>query len=244
MYAEQVDPASGHLQKVLISDRREPTMPRNFFAQWGEMISDPASRTISLRLFDGSIHEGSGEAFTVTKFTINNIRVPQDELLDPGESRSGNRPSEMGISPLMQRIRQLAPLATEKGESRNQWIRASVEFHRRLALPFSCLTVAFLGVALGVQPSRNTRSWGTTANTVLGIVFILLYYLALALTSAIAEHRGVAIGPLLWAPNFIFLGLSLVLLRQIESERWQAVSIALGDSFTALRNRFSRRRAE
>ena len=242
MYAEQVDSATGHLQNVLISDRRDPVMPRNFFAQWGEMISDPKSRTLSLRLFDGSIHEGTGNEFTVTRFSINNIRLPQDELLDPGESRGGNRPSEMPISELNARLRELEPQSHEAGEPRKQWIRASVELQRRLALPFSCLTVSLLGVALGVQPARGTRTWGTTANTILGIAFILIYYLALALGSAIAEHNGNAIALFLWLPNVVFLLVSLYLLRQIETERWQAVSQALGDSVFALRSKFSRKK--
>lgn len=241
MYAEQVDSSTGHLQNVLISDRREASMPRNFFAQWGEMISDPVTRTLSLRLFDGSIHEGTGVGFTVTRFSINNIRLPQDELLEPGEARTGNRPSEMMIGDLSRRIAELSPKSGQSPEERKQWIRAEVELQRRLALPFSCLTVSLLGVALGVQPSRGTKTWGTTANTILGIGFILLYYLALALGSAIAEHSGKMIALYLWLPNVLFLLLSLYLLRQIETERWQAVSQAIAEGFGGFRDKIARK---
>src|SRR5690606_23890103 len=117
----------------------------------------------------------------------------------------------------------------EEGEDRtkkilDQQARINVEFHRRFSVPISCLVVSLLGISLGVQPARGSKSWGMAVNIILGILVITLYYFAIAFSTALGEERTLPAALVMWIPNLLFGLLGLYVYRQIESEEWNAVS--------------------
>lgn len=240
IYTEQLDDETGKMSNVIICDRRDPEQSRNFIAKHGQMISDETHRALSLQLYDGVIEEGSGLNFTVTSFEINSIKLPQSELFDDGANRGGKRSNEMDIYELrtaMAGDNGTAPGATK--EELLQHARYQVEFQRRLAIPVSCLCVALAALALGIQPVRASRSWGAAGNVMLGISLILVYYLLLALASALGSQRMVPAAPVMWVPNLLFAILGIFWFKQVGSERWTAVSQALTEGLSKLTSRFT-----
>ena len=239
IYAETIDDKSGRMTNVIIADRRDPEVNRNFLAKNGQIISDKDERTLSLQLYDGSIQEGSGLDFNVTAFEINKIKLPQSELLDEGPTREGKRSTEMYVGELLSAMHVLEKNeSTLDNDDMLQLARYRVELQKRLVIPFSAFCVSLAAMALGIQPSRGGRSWGTAANVSLGIGLILIYYLLLAFASAIGSHALAPAWFLLWIPNALFALLGFYLFRQIGSERWQAVSSALGDLGLKIARRF------
>ncbi|MFN8392591.1 MAG: LPS export ABC transporter permease LptF [Bdellovibrionota bacterium] len=239
IYAESLDDQTGRLTNVIIADRRDPEMNRNFLARYGQIISDNDDRTLSLQLYDGSIQEGAGLNFNVTSFDSNQIKLPQTELLDEGPTREGKHANELYIGELLDAMKALSDRsATLDDDDWLQLARYRVEFQKRLVIPFSAFCVALAAMALGIQPSRGGKTWGTTANVTLGIALILSYYILLALVSALGSHAFAPPWLLMWIPNILFSALGLYLFRQIGNERWQAVSQAIGDVFTRLTSRF------
>lgn len=229
IYAERVD-RSGHLTNVLISDRREPEKNRTFIAKYGRIVSDVRTRSLALQLYEGSIQEGSGLHFTVTYFEVNSVSLPYSDLFDDAPAKEGKKSKELYIGELLHQIDNSA--AQEETLARTdmlQLARWRTELHRRLGLPFSCFCVALVAMALGIQPSRGGKSWGTSANVTLGIVLILVYYLLIALASAIAEQALVPVALAMWVPNAAFLALGIYLFRMVGSERWTTVSTVLGE---------------
>ncbi|MCC6954911.1 MAG: LPS export ABC transporter permease LptF [Deltaproteobacteria bacterium] len=230
IYAESLSAETGSLEHVVISDRREPERQRTFVAQNGTMISDPEKLTMTLRLFDGSIHEGIGERYNVTYFDLNSIVVDPSDMVSEGEAREGKKANEMIVDELITEIR-TAPKARgsredgEKASTRSA--RLLVEFHRRIAVPFSCIVVVLIGMALGVQPSRDGKSWGAALNIAVGILFITIYYFAIAFATALGEQKVVQAGVAMWLPNLLFGLIGCYLFRQIETEEWAAVSQAM-----------------
>lgn len=240
IYSEELDDATGKMNNVLISDRRDPEQSRNFIAKHGQMISDQEHRALSVQLYDGVIEEGTGLNFTVTSFAINSIKLQESELFEEGNARTGKRSNEMSITELLATMRSenlSGPGATK--EELLQHARYQVELQRRLAIPVSCLCVALAALALGVQPVRANRSWGAAGNVMLGISLILLYYLLLALASALGSQRMVPVTPVMWVPNILFALLGIFWFKQVGSERWTAVSQAFTDSFARLAARLS-----
>lgn len=229
IYAEKVD-ANGRLRNVIIGDRRTPDQPRTFISKFGEIISDNVERTLALQLYNGSIQEGTGLNLNVTYFESNAINLPHSDLFDDAPSRGGKRTNEMYINELVAVIRNPPPLPPEPTKNdKLQLARWQVELHKRLSIPTACFCVALVAMALGIQPSRGGRSWGASANVIVGIVLILLYYLLLALTSAVCSTGAKPVWLIMWIPNILFFALGLFLLKQIASEKWLAVSQALGD---------------
>ena len=240
IYSEKIDDTGSRLNNVVIGDRRDPEKPRDFTAKYGQIISDNISRTLTLRLYDGSIHEGRGDNYNVTYFDVNNIVLSHNELVDQNIGREGKKPHEMYIGELnaasgdvKKKVRPeyTAKLAEEQLSKKEvqQIARYDVEFHRRFVIPFSCLAVALIGMALGVQPSRGGKSWGVSVNVTVGILVVTVYYLALAFATALGEQAMAPAWIMMWIPDAFFAVLALYVFRRIESEEWMAVSQALGD---------------
>ena len=225
IYSERVD-GSGNLTNVIISDRREPEKNRTFIAKYGRVVSDAVSRSLALQLYEGSIQEGSGLSFTVTYFEINTVNLPYSDLFDEKPTKEGKKSKELYIGELLSEIAHSeAQRATLDRQAILQIARWRVELHRRFGLPFSCFCVALVAMALGIQPSRGNKSWAASANVTVGILVILIYYLLIALASALGEQNIVPIGIAMWIPNVILLSLGIYLFRMVGSERWNNVTM-------------------
>lgn len=237
VYCENAEEKGERLSNVLISDRRDADHPRVFIARHGQMRSEQESRTVALRLFDGSMHEGRGLTYNVTYFDANNIVLSQDELAESDEVKEGKKSTEMPLGELIDAQHRIQSRIGDVARDREhanpkdllQAARYDVELHRRFAVPVSCLAVAFIGMALGVQPSRGGKSWGIAVNIAVGILFITLYYFSLAFATALGEQLVAPAWVTMWIPNVLFAGLAAYLFWRIESEEWLAVSEALGD---------------
>jgi lipopolysaccharide export system permease protein len=83
-----------------------------------------------------------------------------------------------------------------------------VEYHSRVALPFSCFVFGLFGIPLGLQPHRTSKSIGLG----LSIVFIFIYYLLMTISRSLGE--GGILSPFIasWLPNTVFGGVGLALL--------------------------------
>lgn len=229
LYAERVEDKTGRLANVIISDGRDPSQNRTFIAKHGQLVADNQNRTLTLRLFDGSIHHGTGLNYELTDFDVNNISLEADALVDGGAAKEGKKPNEMFIGELRRKV---ASYSSRQGEIPDEERRVQlsylVEYHSRYAIPVSCFFVAIIAMALGIQPSRGGYSWGTVANVTAGIMLIVVYYLLFAFMSALGKKSAVPVGLLMWIPNAALCAVALFLFRLIESERWLAVSQMLG----------------
>lgn len=234
LYAANADGPGGYLNNVIIGDRRDSTVTRVFIAKHGQLVSDDERRTLTLQLYDGSIHEGSGFTCNVTYYDINKILLEEDDLIDDS-LRAEKKASEMDIQELVKAMKiTKEKLDFSKPEEKREYARLKVEFHRRLAIPTSCLCIALVAMALGVQPSRGGQSWGASVSMAMGIMVILIYYLGFAFATALAEQAVLPAWFVIWLPNFGFFLLAGFLFQRIESEQWLAVTQVMGDGLVRL----------
>jgi len=89
-----------------------------------------------------------------------------------------------------------------------------VEFHRRLALPTSCLVLALVGIPLGLSSKKGGKSTGF----VLTILLVFAYYLISLM--GISFGRGGKLPPSLgvWMSDIIFFITGLVLLWRVDRQ--------------------------
>ncbi len=238
IYSEHVEPQGGRLRNVIIADEREEE-PSTFVASNGQIISDDKQRTLTLRLYKGSIHQGGGLDYNVTDFDINNIRLDLDVLEEGETTKTGKKTSEMYLHELSDVISTLRA----KGEGiddkdSHSLARAVVEWHRRLVVPSACLFIAFVAMALGIQPSRGGDSWGAALNVAVGILVIVFYYLLLALLTAASRKSVEYAWLLMWVPNVLVGAASLSAFKMMESERWMSMTQGLGHLFSSLGKKF------
>ncbi len=155
--------------------------------------------TLVERIFDSK----SGDMIEVHKLknmTLNLDRVPEDF------SGHENFNNELNF-------RQLSSMAKKLEQEGYDSTRQRVDMHNRIAMPFTCLIMGFLGVPFALQRGRNS-------NIALGIGLSLgigvAYFIIQSLVTAFGYSN--ALPPLMtaWTANFIFLLLGVWLLLNVK----------------------------
>jgi len=135
--ANRIDGVTGHLREVTIYDMGGDANRRIIYADSGLMAYAEGQTDLSLRLFDGSIHQfrpRDPTGFQLTYFRVNDIRVKNvfDELQrNTGESIRGDR--EMSTCEMLQVISEADHEEIEAVRDRSDLLRD--DLRELLALP-------------------------------------------------------------------------------------------------------------
>ncbi len=216
VYASQVEDTGSKLRNVIISDERDEARPKTFIARNGIIVSDDIARSLTLQLWEGSIHEGLGSNYSVTYFDVNNLNIGERALIGDESAGTGKKTNELYWGELRSAIASLEAKQNPLGhEDRKRLARYEVELHRRLALPVACFCVALIGMGLGVLSTRSLTKHHLPLHVVLGIVAIVIYYLLLAFVGALAE-QGALPFEMIWVPNVLFLSAGVYLFSQLD----------------------------
>ena len=204
LYVEHVDPQTSKLEGVFLVDSRNPGERRVIVAQSGHFTSDPKNLRMGLSLSQGSIQlpgmELKGNYRTSSFADINLTFDLERGLADPIQRSPGEQ--ELTLAALRQRA------ATLRAQGQN-YHPPMVEFHKKLAIPFSCLLFTLVGVPLGSRIRRGGRglSLAISAGCALG------YYMLIVAGEGLGD-RGLAPEALsMWLPNLLIaVGGSLLLI--------------------------------
>jgi len=227
IYAETIDATSDRLTHVLISDERDGQERNTIVAKQGNMISDPATKSVTLRLRDGFIHTTDARAGTEyqTDFESYDVNLDLRQMFAGSRERERD-PKEMTVGQLRRAI------AAKRADGRS-FVPELIEYHRKLAIPFACIVFGLVAVPLGVQPVRAARARGFAIS--LGMIFA--YYVILSFGQALAEQGVVPVVVGLWLPNVVFAATGVYLFVQAARERTLEQLDRLQDRLVMLRGR-------
>ena len=203
IYADAVAPQESRLSNVFLADERDPKKRFVVHAKEGLVIADPESRSIVLRLVDGTVdHIGAAEA-PVTRVTFEKMDyniLPETTVQLPGKDPYEMYPQE------------LYGFLLSKGDdaSGREWMA----FHKKFAYPISALLMGLLGVALGISDPRHGKGRGY----LYGLVAMVLYYLLVRFGDGFGERSVIPPVVAAWLPNVVFLIATVWLLRAQASE--------------------------
>ena len=216
MYVNEKPPKGGELRGILIFDEKEVDRPVTVFAEKGEIIPDPKSLKITLRLSNGSIHLLSKDlqAYQEGSFGESSFTVDLSQYLTPLGAKPANV-KDMNVSELGTLIDQFRQRSHWDAQGLSDLRRLQVLFHQKFSLPFACIVFGLMAVPLGVQPPKSSRFRGFILS-----LLVILGYFALMTIAEIVGKRGL-LQPVLavWSPNLLMGGLSLLLLSRGASER-------------------------
>jgi hypothetical protein len=170
IYVDEVSPSQVRLKGLLVSDERNPEQSRIIVAREGRLLSDEATRRITLRFLDGSISEsdvGDRRRFRQTYFSLYDMSLPVDSPLNAASKEE--KPEKQ--LPLRQLISEADRLYRE-GQIATPYY---VELHKRFALP-----VAALMFHAGGLPARDPLAPGRARGR----------------PRPLLRHRGVVLHPL------------------------------------------------
>jgi len=210
IYANGLKDRSGQMRGVFIQDRRIEKQPSVILAERGRILSDPATRTLSLRLEDGAIHRTpqglTSPTYQTIAFDRYDVNLEMGHQAESLESRS-KKDKELSLRELKQRID-----GAESPELRNRYRSA---LHKRYAHPLAPLVFALIGVPLGMTSNRSGKGGGFT----LALLVFLAYYLCMSMAEALATGGQVPAILALWLPNLLLLALGVVLVYRAATEK-------------------------
>lgn len=221
LYVQDVRSGSGAAvwKGVFLADITNSSAPKITLAANGIVTNEGQDR-IRLHLENGSQQETqprTPEQYSISTFSETDIPVAvppsnaQQRELVPVAAMStrellwrANHPEKTPPP------RPGVPADDAKVKSR--WYR--VEFHRRIALPMSCLVLALVGIPLGLSSKKGGKSTGF----VLTILLVFAYYLISLM--GISFGRGGKIPPGLgvWMADILFFAAGLFLLWRVDQQ--------------------------
>jgi LPS export ABC transporter permease LptF/LPS export ABC transporter permease LptG len=230
IYVDEVSPSQVRLKGLLVSDERNPEQSRIIVAREGRLLSDEATRRITLRFLDGSISEsdvGDRRRFRQTYFSLYDMSLPVDSPLTAASKEE--KPEKQ--LPLRQLISEADRLHRE-GQIATPYY---VELHKRFALPMAALMFTLVGFPLGIRSHRGGRA------VALGFSFgiVVSYYILYTSMEGFALRGRLPAGIAVWVPNAI---LALVGLGMLRAEV-AGVSTAWLDAFWRLWAKIGERRS-
>ncbi len=234
VYFEEIVPPGNTAQGVLIVDKRDRAKDDIILGKVALITTNEETRTLGLKLFDGSIYEQERNrpGFSRTRFNIYDFKLDLDELVPPVTKKQAG-PKELSLNSLI--------TAIERKQSEGAGaIPERIELHQRFSFAFAPLVFCLLGVSLTLLPrtSRSNRSWALT----LCLFWLLVYYAFLSLGKALGEQGMLPPGLALWFPNIVLAVIALLLFRKALNESPLLVQHNIEGAFFWCAQQFARLR--
>lgn len=194
---DKIDRRKKKLTEISIYKTNPVGAPTRIVAPEGLMSSNPEQEMI-LQLFNGAVHQpnpNKDSEYTITKFNKFSLRIPSKI---ENEERV-KTPREFNYAELQNKVRE----SIEKNMTPAPW---KTERDLRIALAFTPTVFIILGVILGVQLKKGSKSIGIG----MSLVIILLYYGLLVLMIPLSSQGLSNTFLLTWTPNLIALFAGLI----------------------------------
>ena len=172
-------------------------------AREDRLLSDEATRRITLRFLDGSISEtdvGDRRRFRQTYFSLYDMSLPVDSPIT-AVSREDKPEKQL---PLRQLINEADRLGRE-----GQIVTPYYVEHKRFALPVAALVFTLVAFPLGIRSHRGGRA------VALGLSFAIVvsYYILYTSMEGFALRGRLPAGIAVWIPNALLALVGLAMLR-------------------------------
>ncbi len=226
LYVQDVRSAPGAAiwKGVFIADISTPAAPRITLARQGILVSE-GPQTLHLHLTQGATHEtdpASADRYQISTFEQTDIPipVPQTDSKDTEPAPA----AELPTSELRSQAKRVKKYAAP-------WYL--IEYHRRFALPTSCLVLALVGIPLGLSSKKG----GKSAGFVLTILLVFTYYLVTLIGVSLARQGKVSPGVGAWLADVVFFVGGALLLWRVERKPFELT--ALRGSWNPLKSRLA-----
>jgi lipopolysaccharide export system permease protein len=209
LYVNSVDTSGRRLEKIFISDERDPDLSHAIIAKDGIVMANADRQGLVLRLNSGEIHYDSKDLKSTDTVQFNTYELS----LDLARSATKGKEREVGESEMhLKELWQEMKRADGKGARYNALV---MEFHEKFSVPFSCLILGFVGLAIAVQ----SKAHGFSAGTAMALGIFLLYYVLLSAAKSLGESGAVPPALGLWLPNLLLGALAAFMFVRACQER-------------------------
>ena len=208
VYVDRID-AQERWHGVYVSDMRNRLQPIITMAESGHMVAEVNRMLVTIVLNNGTLHNTDGLDNQVIRFKRYQLQIP----LKPPTRIDGDDVTVLDRGAMTQA--QLLAAAKNPQETPKGRIRYLTEYHHRLVLPVGCFILSLLGMPLGLQAKPGKKAIGIP----LGLALFVLYYIVYTIAQVMVEEMIVPLVPGMWAPNFLFLLLTIYVFYRTENEQ-------------------------
>jgi len=227
VYIDQVSNSDESLHGIMISDARDAHQQNTIIAHNGLLIPDRSAKSITLRLFDGSVFgvDNTNNTSHVTRFKIYDLSVhPEEGLGLPTED-----PEEMKLGELRDAI------ARGRNAGKPD-LDAETELAGKYTVPFTTMLFALIGIPLGLKPARG----GQGERFGIALTLFFLYYSLMRAAEALAQRGTLQAFFAMSLPDAIFAVVAAFLFLRAASDRGDQ-GRGVGDFVWDLIERYSKR---
>ncbi|HPR63985.1 MAG TPA: LptF/LptG family permease [Thermoanaerobaculia bacterium] len=197
LYIGDMDTSKTHWKHVTIFENDYPTL-RILTAKSGDLFSDSSGMELWLKLSGVVTHitnlrkTSSPERYQINTNKEQNILL--NRIATPFErSTSSKGPLEMTLTELLQKV--------NNPSNDFEYRRVLIELNRKLTFPAACILFAWLAMA---YTFRRPQLKGTSA-FVLSLLFIIIYYIVMAIGENMAAQGKLNIFIASWGPSFVLV---------------------------------------
>ena len=205
LYADRIDQKTQTWEGVYISDMRDSRHPVTIISESGTISADSSRGSLAISLHNGVLNRNTADAAQTIDFKSYDMNLPL-------ETPTTNPLAKMDASSMQQS--ELLAAADLAGRDNPGAAAYLIEFHRRLALPVSCLILTILGFPLGFLSGSRHKTIGIP----LGLAIFILYYVLLTGAKIYQRVNDITPGLAMWLPNLIFLVLTTLFIKIVAQE--------------------------
>lgn len=202
LYVRDVDPETGNwLGVFLLRQEQDGRSSRLLTAERGQLIitgNENLGFEVELNKVISVESKLSGDSQIMEAAAASNkasIKFSEQNTTSDSNSSSAGPLAEMTMGEVDRQIKQ-APTVKDR-------LQARVEWHRRLAFPFACITLTMITFIIAMQGQRMASKPRTT---IAALFLAMLYYLLLVAGQNMAAKGAVSVWLGVWFSNLLFGG--------------------------------------
>ena len=197
------------LNSILISDRSSKDS-KIITARQGNILNDPATSNLFLKLHDGHIYFESGDRTKYQMVTFSTYFLRLESVQSIESVRLINEKWGLSLSELKKKMKE----KKEQGRER-EYRRLLMEYYKKFSLPAAALVLGLLGSPIGIMTRFSSRF----AGFILSIVIVFSYYILDSGFEILAVEGYIHPVFAAWATVFISLMLAIVIIVLVTAER-------------------------
>ena len=202
IYIHRINAKTSMLEDVIISENN-PESSKFITAEKGLLFLHPDGSKLTLQLTNGAIHQQETldrNKYQSLLFNTHNIVINLGETSNRKRERMLEEMTNSEIKKEIERYKM----------GRININPFLVELHRRMSLPFACLSFTLLGISLGLKARHKSKS----ISLGISLLVIFAYYLLL-IGGETMGLRGMAPPALtMWIPNAVFGAMGIIFLNK------------------------------
>jgi lipopolysaccharide export system permease protein len=193
LYVEEKNDRTGKLENILVYSLEEHL--HIITAKEGYILSEPYTYRTLLRLNNGCLYTTNEDFSNLTQINFNSYDVE----LDIGHVLKSKIIKEI-------REKRISEIVNELKKENKSYLL--IELHKRISIPFACLSFALIGFPLAIFIKRGGRGIGFTVS----LILIFVYYLLFIFGETIAEKNYIPIFICMWLPNIVLTIIGICIL--------------------------------